>query len=312
MKYMQWLWAMLRLGAWVSLAGCAINSWAVEGFPRQIIDASGEVLHLNALPQRIVSQTLATDELLLALVAPERIAAVSVLAKDPQYSNIATRADLPPILNSDPEQVLNVHPDLVLVANYSRAETVALLRASGAPVFKFAAFQQLTDIIHNIKLLGQLTGTEIKAAALIAEMQRRLMKIAEQVPKLSPPPRILSFSQGYTAGKATLFDDLLQRLGAVNVAAEQGIHGNVFLNEELLPVWQPSIILVLSNAKQNDVLRQELLAKPAIALTLAAQQQQIKFIPKHTVLAVSHYIINGLVDLAEVIYNIKIVDELRF
>ncbi len=305
---MRFLYLMFSL----YLSSIALNTWAVDGFPRQVTDASGAVLTLQAPPQRIVSQTLATDELLLTLVAPERIAAVSVLAQDPQYSNIAARADLPPALSSDPEQVLHAQPDLILVASYSRAETVTLLRASGAPVFKFAAFQQFSDITQNIQLLGQLTGEEARAAALIADMEQRLASITAQVPKLKLPVRVLSFSQSYTAGKATLFDDLVNRLGAINVAAAHGVQGHVLLNEELLAIWQPDVILVFSDATQTTSLRQQLLAKPAIALTQAAQHQQLKFIPKQTVLAVSHYTVNGLADLAEAIYDIKISDALRF
>ena len=48
-------------------------------FPRLIRDASGTPLVIPHKPQRIVSQTLGTDEILLALCAPQRIVALSTL-----------------------------------------------------------------------------------------------------------------------------------------------------------------------------------------------------------------------------------------
>jgi iron complex transport system substrate-binding protein len=51
-------------------------------FPRLVRDASGAVMVIPHKPQRIVSQTLGTDEILLALCAPQRIVALSILADD--------------------------------------------------------------------------------------------------------------------------------------------------------------------------------------------------------------------------------------
>lgn len=277
-----------------------------DGFPRQVTDAVGNVITLTAPPQRIVSQTLATDELLMALVAPSRIAALSYLADDPQYSNIADRNDLPPLTSGDPEHILSLQPDLILVASYSRAETLQLLQVSGAPVFQFSQFQQLSDIERNISVLGELVGEEQAAAQLQHALREALANIQAQVPKRETPPTVISFSEGFTAGKATLFDDLLNRLGAVNLAAKHGLQGHLRLNKEVLAVWQPEIILVLTAQAQHSAVRQQLLAHPAIASTPAARQHRIHFLDNRQVLAVSHYVANGFAALAAAIYGIAL------
>ena len=61
-------------------------------FPRAIRDSSGATLLIPRKPQRIVSQTLGTDEILLAICNPQRIVALSVLVDDPQYSNVTELA----------------------------------------------------------------------------------------------------------------------------------------------------------------------------------------------------------------------------
>src|SRR5215510_12454104 len=108
-------------------------------FPRELRDAKGETLNLQREPQRIVSQTLGTDEILLAICPPERVVALSNMAEDGDYSNAVEDARrIPGRATEGPEQILQFKPDLIFVASYSRAETVELLKASKAPVFRFA------------------------------------------------------------------------------------------------------------------------------------------------------------------------------
>ncbi|HWQ08680.1 MAG TPA: hypothetical protein VN436_06230, partial [Holophaga sp.] len=72
-------------------------------------------------PQRVVSQTVGTDDLLLALAAPAQIAALSHLARDPRYSPSFQAAQRVPCLtNGTAEDVLRHRPDLVLAASYTQ------------------------------------------------------------------------------------------------------------------------------------------------------------------------------------------------
>ena len=58
-------------------------------------------------PVRVVSQTVGSDELLLALAEPEQIAALSHIARDPAYSVVAAEAKkFPQITQGDAETIL--------------------------------------------------------------------------------------------------------------------------------------------------------------------------------------------------------------
>ena len=62
------------------------------GFPRTVTDGAGRSLRLAARPVRIVAQTLASDEMLFPMVAPERLVGFSSLSRDPKYSNVLAEA----------------------------------------------------------------------------------------------------------------------------------------------------------------------------------------------------------------------------
>src|SRR5579872_91380 len=69
-------------------------------------------------PRRIVSLTLATDEMLLDLVPVERVIGVTFLVDDPEISNVAGRypPDVPRLRQGDAERIVGMQPDLVCLA----------------------------------------------------------------------------------------------------------------------------------------------------------------------------------------------------
>jgi iron complex transport system substrate-binding protein len=276
-------------------------------FPRQLRDAGNEVLTIKAQPQRIVSMTLSTDEILLAICQPERIKGFSKFALDSKYSNIVTEARAagsPTVENA--EQILQLQPDLIFVASYSRAETVQQLQSAGAIVFRFANFVTIADIEQNIRTIGYATGTDERAEALVIQMERELDAIRARVPNISSdkrPPRVLSYgADGYTAGKNTLFDDIVRTAGAINVAAEQGLEGFPRISAEQVAAWQPDFIVAGANADKFEDTRRRLLSNPAVATTDAARAGRIIIIDNRYFLAVSQYVVRHVGALVDGLY----------
>ncbi len=70
------------------------------GYPLTVTDDGGTPVTLAAKPVRIASLTMFTDEVLLDLVDPSRIVAVTTFAADPAISNVTARADGHPATSS--------------------------------------------------------------------------------------------------------------------------------------------------------------------------------------------------------------------
>src|SRR4051794_17774416 len=92
---------------------------AQEGtWPRTVTDGAGNKITLNTKPTRIMSATLASDEILLAMVDPSRLIGVTGNSADPAQSNVADAAKgiqykVPTPV--DPEGLVAQKPDLVIV-----------------------------------------------------------------------------------------------------------------------------------------------------------------------------------------------------
>jgi iron complex transport system substrate-binding protein len=277
---------------------------AKASYPRELRDGSGATLKLTARPQRIISQTLGTDEILLAICSPDRIVGLSSVSYDPQYSPIIEQArslGLPSLKSA--EEILRLNPDLIFVASYSRAEVVDLLRAAGAPIFRFTSYERIEDIKNNIRNIGYATGDDQSATALVAQMEREIDAVRARLPAGDKRPRIMSYSGGVTAGADTLFDDIIRTAGAINVTAEQGLKGFPKISSEQVAKWDPDFLVTGAYPDKFDEARRLLLADPAIASSRAARAGKIIILDNHYYLAVSQHIVRAIEALADGLYS---------
>jgi iron complex transport system substrate-binding protein len=197
-----------------------------------------------APPQRVVSQTVGTDELLLALADPSQIAALSHLSKDPIFSPVAREAASHACLRtSDAESILKFHPDLVLIASYTRAETKALLRKTGVKLLVLERFESLDDLYANARAIGSALGHPDRAEAAILGWQRRVTGLKEKLQGVRPVRVLPASTFPFTSGAGTTFQDVCEHAGALNVAAEAGLRGHQPTPTEKLLTWNVEVLV---------------------------------------------------------------------
>lgn len=293
-------WVALACGLSALCGGCRSSPPAAQTATppgvRFVTDGAGKTVAVPLRPQRIVSQTVATDEILLAMLPPERLAALSNLSDDPRYSYCADKAGLVPGRCGGAEAILQLQPDLIFVASYSRAELVELLSASGAPVYRFTRFGGFDDVKANIRALGEAVGEPAAAAGLIADLERRLAALEERARRRRQRPRLVSFGAShFTAGAETTFDDLARVVGGVNVAAEQGVVGFRQISPEQLVRWKPDYVVTSAEWGKEDEVRRRLLDDPATAAAVGHDPRRIIVVESRALTTVSQH----LADAAE-------------
>lgn len=254
---------------------------------------------LAARPQRVVSQAVGTDELLLALADPGQIAALSHISHDAEFSPVAAEARrFPAIKDSDAESVLSFRPDLVLAASFTRPETLALLKRAGVRLVVMDHFDSLEDVFFSIRILGHELGQEARAEALIAQCRQRTNALAARL-KGVRPVRVLSAGlYPFTSGSGTSFQDLCDHAGAVNVATEAGLKGHAPTPSERLLAWSVEV-LVASNDKN---IRARLAEIPHYRAMKAFKEGRLVVIPGSMLSSVSHHRIDTYELLARALH----------
>ena len=207
----------------------------------------------SAQAKGVVSLNLCTDQFLLAL-APERIAALSFLARDATLSVFADAAKVHPWVRADAEAVLALEPDLVLAANWGAQATLAALERHGTKVVRSALPQSFAAIRAETARLGKLLAVEARAAALLADMDRALAGVAWR----APTDAVLLQPRGYTGQAGSLTEAIMQAAGLRNVAS--GIRMSL---EQLAS--QPPALLVMADAPAYPSLATDFLRHPALA-----------------------------------------------
>lgn len=217
-------------------------------------------------PQRIVSMSLCTDQLLLQLVEPQRIASLSYLAADPAYSSLAVRARNIPANRAQAEEVLAFAPDLILTSQFSATLAANLLERLGHPVQRLGFAATADEIYAQIRDVATLTGTSARGERLIGELQSAIASERQRlVPQLRGRRAVFFASNGFSFGANSLQHEFLASLGLRNVAAEAGLHGPAQLPLEVLLAAQPDFVLVDRRGELDDQLAQPLLRHPALA-----------------------------------------------
>ncbi len=301
------------LGMWAGLRGSllGLNGYGevkVEGdaFPKRLIDPAGAVHVLARPPQRIVSATLAGDEILTALIDPDRLVGVSKLAENSSSSNCS---ELLPkqaarLVHAETEAILRLQPDLVVVAAYTRAETVRVLVAMGIPVVRSGRFETFENIFSSVRLLGRVTGTESKAQRLIRDTRARLDAVEKRV-QGKPRPRVLYFVlRGFTAGEDTLLDEMITRAGGANIARELGLKGNAQISIEAVLELKPEIVIVPSWTRDGaEAEVAGIMENPVWRSLPAVRKKQVYAIPSAQLTTLSHYAVRGVEHMAQYFHS---------
>lgn len=248
-----------------------------SAYPRVATGTDDVSVRIDAPPQRIVSQSWATDDFLYAVVPPERVVGVSEAAYLERISNLTDIVQRHrPIVSNDIERVLRVHPDLVLTPAEARADIPGLLRQAGVPVYRnFTMFETLASIEAHLRLIGYLTGEDARADAAAQRFHDVIARAAGRRPAGARTPRVLGFNATYSYGAQTLFTDIMRVLGAENLAATHGFAGYDRLTDEHIVRWDPEWIVTGADAGAVEQTRARLLARPSIAATTAAKRGQI-------------------------------------
>jgi len=263
---------LLALVASLALSGCRPDPQKAEGQPGPLTHTYttpwGETLQLPVRPRRIVPSNAGAVDLVLALVGPDRVAAIPRVSLP--YSLEAQEAGEWPeerLLGSfGSEEVLGLDPDLVVTHAWQDQATTITLRDLGIPVLTLPEILEVADIEESLRALGQALGEPEAAEALVLEVGERAAALGE--PPLADQKRILQYSNfgsGATSAGRRTPSDLVFRLAGFENALERD--GYAAIENERLLVLDPDWILVGVSAEDPERSTSEgvLRGEPALA-----------------------------------------------
>lgn len=176
-----------------------------------------------SVPGRIMSLKICTDELLMDLAPPSRIASVTFLSRESAALKLWPEAARIPVNHNSAEEVLATRPDLILTDSFTSPQMRRVLARSGARVVEVPPAENFDQIRAVTRLVGDAVGMRPRAEALIARMDATLRDLAATRPARNI--RVMGWGGGgFVPGRATLFNAVLQAAGGVDIAAKDGYY----------------------------------------------------------------------------------------
>lgn len=214
--------------------------------------------------ERIVSAFLCTDEYVFRLVPRSRIAGLSYLSADthPVVSTIAGQVKGIPLIRASAEQVLALHPDLVVTYENTNVRQTQLLRAAGVRVLEVPWAQSLADVRRITKMLGKKLGMPARAETLLKQMDSELAIARAAAPR--PAVRTLVYEpNGYATGGGVT-DEILSAAGLQNIGTGGHLTRAGTLPVENVLTLAPEL-LILNGENEREPARADLVLRhPAL------------------------------------------------
>ena len=284
------------------------NSSEIGGY--EVKDVQGQVLKLPRKPQRIVTLALSSDEMALAMLPAQRLAALHYLADDPGISTEAAKAQAVTarVRDYNVEQLLSLQPDLVLAPDWNRQELIQTLRDAGLPVVVTKGPSSVAEVKEALQQIALAAGEPQAGQKLIEQMELEMADIAakvQNIPQAQKKTVVLISHMASYGGKGSLFDNMCRDAGVINGAAAVGLGKNDALTKEAIVAANPDVILVPTWTKGKldvDQVRQELLNDPALQSVKAIREKKLVQVSDAYLYCASQDITKGIRGIAAAAY----------
>jgi iron complex transport system substrate-binding protein len=227
--------------------------------------------HAQPRPQRIVSMNLCTDELLMRIVDPSRIAGITYLSQQAVNAPLglgAISAKLA-VNHGLAEEVIKLQPDLVLAGSFTTTTSTSLLRHLGYNVVTFDPENTLDDMRANIRKLGALVGEPERAEQVVADFSTRLTALQAQIPPGEKPVFADIGVNNYVSGDATLYAEIVNAGGYRTLGQAVGYAGYRNISLEQVLTVRPALISTATPWTSPPSMSTMALAHPALRTLLS-------------------------------------------
>jgi iron complex transport system substrate-binding protein len=189
-----------------------------SAFPVTVIDGVGNEVTLESEPERIVSLAPGHTETLYALGLGDRVVGVTAYCNYP--AEAAEKTQVGDFAGVDLELVVGLDPDLVLASTLQMGDVVPALQEHGIAVV-VATPESVLEVLTTIDLIGQITGRQGTAEALVSALRERIDAVQQAVQDAPRPTVFWELgAELYTVGPGSFVDDLITVAGGQNVAAD--------------------------------------------------------------------------------------------
>lgn len=201
-------------------------------YPVTVTDNAGNSVTIDKEPQKIVSLSPATTEILFALDQGDKVVGRTKYCDYPEAALAVT--DIGSFNAPTLEKIIELAPDIVVASDFVSDDIKQQLEATGAKVITFNA-ADIDGVLANIVQAGEVTNANDEATEIVEKMAADRAALIDKA-KTAKTPKSVFFDIGkfYTAGPGSTLDSMLTDLNAVNIAADGAEQWPQLSTEEII------------------------------------------------------------------------------
>ena len=206
----------------------------------------------------IVSTNPCVDSVLIRILPASRIAAISHYSQDPSATSIplAVARRFRGIAGTA-EEMIALHPDLVIASTYTPPATQAAYARAGLKTLLLGIPDSIAESKAQVMQIADAVGAPAGGARINADIDRAVARWSRED---EPSPSALLYISGDLAtGGSTLLNEMMTRVGFRNAAATYGLTHTGTLSAETIVTQPPAIVIAPERASRGTALRRRLL-----------------------------------------------------
>jgi iron complex transport system substrate-binding protein len=201
-------------------------------------------------PQRIVSLGPINTENVFLLGAGDRLVGNTSYCVHPAAAR--DKVKIGSVMQLNIEQILGLHPDLILATGLTTPQQVAQLAASGVRVVHFRQPANFAAICDQFLELGKLLGLEARAREIIVQAQQEVGAIQQRVKNLPPKKVFLQVGAHhlFASVESSFTNDFIVLSGGINIAAGQK---DGRYDREKVTAQNPDVIIIAVMGSEGGI-----------------------------------------------------------
>jgi len=268
-------------------------------------DGLGNTIELAGPAQRIISLAPSNTEILFYVGAGDQVVGRDSVSDYPEAA--LDVADIGGGFGElAMETIIDLQPDLVLVADITAPEQIKALTDVGLTVYALPNPTTLPDMFANLRTIAQLTGHEAETEVLVSDLEARVTAVADKIATATDKPLVFyeidstDPNAPWTAGAGTFVDTLITMGGGQNVGAAMADAWGQLSVEELL-VQDPDVIL-LGDYTWGGVTPEDVAGREGWQGLTAVQNNTVYTFDDNTVSRPGPRMVDGLEAMAKVLH----------
>lgn len=239
------------------LSGCngKLSTGNDSSYPMTIKDNSGMSVVIDKEPQKVVSLSPVTTEIIAAVGGIDKLVGRTSYCDYP--SKVKDIDEIGDLITVNIEKIVELDPDLVIGSAYLDQGVREQLENAGITVVTIYTEDSFEGTYKDIETIGKILGETKNAENIVAGMKSKVESIKENVAKAKTTPSVyfvVGFGAGgeFTATGDTFIHEMIEMAGGKNIAYD-GVQWSFSL--EKIVERNPELVIYSSMLDKNELIR---------------------------------------------------------